>query len=804
MSGGVNRGLGGVGGPAASRSQWFATNDELFISGDLFSTLDGLAPEPTDMELAGDFDHVRWIKHHELLFLEAGTRCKVMHADSFGAAVRWDVVQEPWDSDDEPDPRYTHSRQCWRDWSMWNPDKVQIVGAPVLAQTGSPSHGDSAPANSVQVSPARIQGRAAAAQLLGVQMTCQLFARPAPGSIYFPLDRLGDRFPALQEPDTFVPTVIPSPLARAVLPTQVFCFETRFNPEEEWDRFSASIVAYAQACVRKCFCVSSSTTAPNATSFLTPDLDTILEKVCLVNTSDTMGSMVDPDFGQYFEMFGLGVLFEAASGRLLDPQVSNVLFIVKCVCNFARAMSDALQRQAADHDGADASAITETYDQAQRAAHVMANGSLNTRLDRDAVAAGNGPDCSAKRRVSGASQRAKRRMSGASQGPGRAAPAERAVGRQWRDEQGRSYQWLLHMGYDLQAAAVRERYSAHLPKVLTSPSNTGAVANEAAQSVRQTQRSPSPYKAASPSPEPGYAVPNLLTQSDTLLGETMRSLSPLPVSEDDIVGQPLSMTFDGKLYRGYVSKVAGHGVDTVCECYFDDHTTVEIPMHVVQHKIDRTPLSAPDLPLPPQDDINLTVDTIARVWGSNNMPACIRDIHDGKTRSAAFLVFDHKIIAAHSGNRYCRARGTELVVNHLGAVVVQFMPGSGRGGVSVCSSCHSWSDQMRSQMCVRIGAPPHLHPCRHICAVRSIHQRLTAGTSDNDRNFLDGDIARNARRFSRPRSPADDISREQSPSEDLHSLADDQYSAEDPVTPSQPLSCILPTSETCHFMVTQV
>jgi hypothetical protein len=135
MSGGVNRGLGGVGGPAASRSQWFATNDELFISGDLFSTLDGLAPEPTDMELAGDFDHVRWIKHHELLFLEAGTRCKVMHADSFGAAVRWDVVQEPWDSDDEPDPRYTHSRQCWRDWSMWNPDKVQIVGAPVLAQT---------------------------------------------------------------------------------------------------------------------------------------------------------------------------------------------------------------------------------------------------------------------------------------------------------------------------------------------------------------------------------------------------------------------------------------------------------------------------------------------------------------------------------------------------------------------------------------------------------------------------------------------------------------------------------------------
>ena len=120
-----------VQGPAASRSQWFATGDELFISDDLFSTLDGLAPEPTGAELAGgdwgEFNYDLWIKHHELLFLRAGTTCRVMSADSQGACVRWDVAPSPMHSDEEPDPRYFHSRQCYKAWSMWNPDKVRVV-----------------------------------------------------------------------------------------------------------------------------------------------------------------------------------------------------------------------------------------------------------------------------------------------------------------------------------------------------------------------------------------------------------------------------------------------------------------------------------------------------------------------------------------------------------------------------------------------------------------------------------------------------------------------------------------------------
>jgi hypothetical protein len=166
-------------GPAASR-QWFAAKDELFISDDLWDTLDGHAPEPTDMQIAGselgDFDHVLWLKHHELLCLEAGTTCKVMHADSRGAAVRWDVhVVDPWDSDGIPDPRWTHSRQCWRDWSMWNPEKVQVVQrhggvggvgegapAPALAQDSPP------PVAAVPCSPARTAGAAALLELLAV------------------------------------------------------------------------------------------------------------------------------------------------------------------------------------------------------------------------------------------------------------------------------------------------------------------------------------------------------------------------------------------------------------------------------------------------------------------------------------------------------------------------------------------------------------------------------------------------------------------------------------------------------------
>jgi len=574
--------------------------------------------------------------------------------------------------------------------------------------------------------------------------------------------------------------VLESDLILARMASAVLCEEAeRFDPVQEWERFSRRIgeVADSHAAF---FRVSGSTVVPvpaNAGPMhktLYAPMTKVLENVRLVNAMDTSGCLQrQKDFREFFDDFSLQLLLDDVSGGQIAAASVPAEFIVRSVRLFARALTDAFDKKL----------LVPVVKRAKRVPN---------------------------------------------KGQQRLEPSERAVGREWRDENGRSLKWLEWMRLDVQAAAVRARYSravSPIPGLPPPPSERGGGTNLTDQSDTLCLPCgvPSPVSVTSESPRcsaggEGTSHHNHIQDSGD---------SPFPclgeyTSTEVAVGQPICMAWDSNtrkllpvnsgsrtlpIYSGYVKEVIGPDSSRVCRCWFGDHTLADIPENIALQCIVRDPGPKSDLPTTLPPEVEVLVATIRRVWGEDSMPACVRDPEDGKTRSAAFLVFNHKTVAAQAGNRYSASRGSTLIVDHLGSVLVQFMSVHGDvGGVSVCSQCHTLADQTRAQLCARTGAPTSVHPCKHVAAVRYIHQHVTTSVSDNG-SAVDGEIARAARRYSRPPPPGEHARSQQSPDE-IGTRPGSEDDVENGERPSEPCleaehCCLLPTSESCFFLVLQ-
>jgi hypothetical protein len=132
----------------------------------------------------------------------------------------------------------------------------------------------------------------------------------------------------------------------------VLCEESeRFDPVQEWDRFSTRIGEVADTHA-SFFRVSGSTVVPvpaNAGPMhktLYAPMTQVLQNVRLVNAMDTSGCLQrEKDFREFFDDFSLQLLLDDVSGGQIAAASVPAEFIVRSVRLFARALTDALDKK---------------------------------------------------------------------------------------------------------------------------------------------------------------------------------------------------------------------------------------------------------------------------------------------------------------------------------------------------------------------------------------------------------------------------------------------------------------------------
>ena len=401
-------------------------------------------------------------------------------------------------------------------------------------------------------------------------------------------------------------------------------------------------------------------------------------------------------------------------------------------------------------------------------------------------------------------------------------PARWATGGQWRDDKGQSLAWLEHMGFTEQAASVRAAYSSgqrNKCAVLMSarqssvevgddgtPPTSASLLTDCSQSEYRT---PDQERPQSPEYDPGTDT-GMDMGMDTSIGPPSDQDYPTGGFDGNLLRQPLMMSYDAvtrqmtlpiegsRQYGGYVvslvSATASEG-ERRFECWFDDHTTEEVPESTLRQCVVRPRDMDRDTVSPLTPEAMHVVAATKHAFGHCVMPPCVRDILDGSSRSSAHLLFDSRQVAL---NQHSTA---EVVDDHSPAIVqIILAPGAHDPDTvvgTVCSKCHSDVDLRTCVLSAPLrGRPQQLAACNHVVALRHLW-RTVYRCPDTPDDKVDSDIASCSRRERHGPAP-----RGLSDAEERRD--EDSSTSESDTAASDGFPRLLPTSTACHFLLGQV
>jgi hypothetical protein len=386
-----------------------------------------------------------------------------------------------------------------------------------------------------------------------------------------------------------------------------------------------------------------------------------------------------------------------------------------------------------------------------------------------------------------------------------------ASGKQWRDDLGRSLEWLDKAGLSVEAAQVR---AAHGRRVAAGhgeddlsrdslPKRRRAAGSSEVCSGGAYVDTPDPlvfdndcrewFDNDSPVAD-WYADDTQQDQHRT--GEGVRWTGSL-------LRQPICMAWDSgtktmiipddgrQVFHGFVqSLVEGSNSapgDAEYWCWFDDHSIQPVAENTLRLCVVTTAASEHIQPLTPA--AILVMLACRHVFGRDALPPCVRDRRDGKSTSAAVLVFGVKKMKM---SRHPSFRSSVDVVDERAPALVEFFQGRPDHGIkssSSCSLCHTIAQQRQTALCSHTAGTASTAACPHTLAIRHMFRRAARTLSMPDET-VDSNIACCAVRGTAldPLSDGPPTLRHRHPTDQDH----EEY----------PL--IYPGSDSCHFLIVQV
>jgi hypothetical protein len=389
-------------------------------------------------------------------------------------------------------------------------------------------------------------------------------------------------------------------------------------------------------------------------------------------------------------------------------------------------------------------------------------------------------------------------------------------GRQWHDDQGRPLAYLDKAGLHASAAQVRAAHRrTSAPSAAAGTRTRESSSRKHASKRRRTDGISVGCSSGTPEGVPGQLWSN--DDDEPLCDNSSPFVEPLGhATQPDqrqanagagwwtggLINQPICMGWDSgtstmtmpvagsPVFHGFVQSLveASDRAPGKVEymCWFDDHSIQPVTEDTLRFCVLAT---APSEKIQAMTAAAILVVAACRhVWGHDAMPPCVRDRGDGKSASAAVLVFGVKTLKVSR-----HGRSVIDAVDDRAAALVEFFEGRGDAGIqssSSCSVCHSIAQQRQTSLCAHTSGAAPTEACPHTLAIRHMWRR-TSGTLAMPDESVDSAIARLAVRG----RPLDPLSED--PPTRLRG-----HTGEDKEGLLYPL--IYPTADSCFFLVIQV